>query len=299
MIKTNRCIIFIMISILIVNICACSKKEINIGDNQIRPVKELSDVKKDEFVLKIDNFDLNESLRSFDEAHFKQDSIQLNDGDSEIFIELSNKDYQNAFEDYVNYTIGRYPDKAKCVIKNDEYTIWEGKGYQVAIQLNEKNDLYLFKWTDNKTKESCLEAFNKFNEKLNERWESIGEILDMLDEQYPYVDKELREVFYTNRGFIYDSVNKNKIELSKENIDKIKEYIEESTLDIGDSVYDLGLEDSYYEVQLISDDGLVGFKMVSSIDKIEFYTKDGRIINKEEDEGENNILNKYIKQLIK
>lgn len=282
--------------------CSKEEKDISVSDVQIKPVKEVGDSKKEEQVLQVDGVELVDEFKNFDEAHFKSDSINIYDESTYVYIELDNKDYQSAYIDYLDYMSGRYPSNASCTVKKNNYILWEGRGYRFGIQINpedENKNLYLFKWTDDKTKIACNNGLERLYEASEEKLDIKNGILDDLDIQYPNVDEELREVFHTNKGLIEASDGSIKIELDQNNINEIQGIIENSTVDVGDSIQDLNLDGKYYIVTLRSDDGVIEYTFVADDSSREFYIKEGRIIDIDEDNRQKNSLNTYLFSLIK
>lgn len=296
----NKLIRIVLLSFIISNLVACSEKDVKVEDVQIKAVKEVGS-NKEEQLLEVDGVDLASELRNFDEAHFRSDSINMYDESTYVYIELSNSDYQNAYIDYLDYMSGRYPSNATCTVRDKQYTIWDGKGYRVGLQLDssdESKNLYLFKWTDENTKNACNEALNKLYMASDEKLDKLNDILDDLDSQYPNIDEELREIFYTNSGTIQSSDGSLNIELNQERIYEIQSIVENSTIDVGDSIQDLNLEDTYFIVTLRSDDGIINYELVADRDSKEFYIKEGRVIDIDEDKHQENSLSQYLFSLI-
>lgn len=277
--------------------CSIEKEDIKVEDVQIKSVKEVSNEKIENQVLNVDGVDIVDDFRDFDEAHFKDDSINIYDESIYVYIELENEDYQKAYIDYLDYMSGRYPTNASCTISKDNYILWEGKGYKSGIQINasdETKNLYVFKWTDEKTKMACNNGLERLFNEVDKRFDARNEILADLDSKYPNIDEELREIFYTNKGSIKTSDKSLDIELNQNNINEIQSIIENSTVDVGDSIADLDLGDKYYIVTLRSNDGIIEYKFVADDDTKEFYIKEGRIIDIEDDRRQNNALNQYL-----
>lgn len=223
-------------------------------------------------------------VSAYDESHTTDENDYLGD-----YIRYVETEYKEAVTDYAMFKVGGYPLYAKSYDAGESISRYSGNGYEYTIKNNDE-PVYYWKWTDDEVHEEVMAAIEKGKGIYNQLKQTEEALLEQhKDDAYEedWFRNGVRTVKAELEYFPSGEETSWKVDLSKEQIEKIKDILQRTKINPEVDPYQ---SDFRYTLSLYDSLGDYIFVVVMDSDKTTMYVEGGGCESLELKDMLNNII---------